>query len=339
MQVLKVAIIGASGYTGLELIKILFKHKYFDINYLAAQKNEGCLSSIHKSLKNVKGLEKLKIEILDINKAALNDVIFVALPHIKSMEVIKNLFELNANLKIIDLSADYRLNLQNYKKTYEEHLDPDNLIHAVYGLPELNKSKIKNAKLIANPGCYPSASLLALLPFKNYLENSIFIDAKSGVSGAGKKLTDNSHFVTINDNMFAYNPLSHRHQIEIHQHLSNFINKNLNINFVPHLCPVTRGMLISIYTTLKVNLEPIKILKDFYKNAPFVRIFETPVNMNSAIGTNFCDIFAKMNGNDLFINSSIDNLTRGASSQAVVNANIMCNFDELEGIELIYHGI
>ena len=201
----------------------------------------------------------------------------------------------------------------------------------MYGLPEFYANDIKNAKLIANPGCYPTATLLGILPFMKYIADGedLFVDAKSGVSGAGKKLSETSHFVTINENLFAYNPIKHRHSPEIKEKIRKVGHKNLNVTFVPHLLPLTRGMIVSSYVKLTHEIDnPIKILKEFYSDNKFIRIFDVPVDIKSASGTNFCDIFATTNGKALFVSSAIDNLLRGASAQAVVNANLMCGFDE-----------
>ena len=161
---------------------------------------------------------------------------------------------------------------------------------------------------------------------------SVFIDAKSGLSGAGKKLSEMSTFVNVSENMFAYNPLKHRHTPEIVEKVKLVCNKNLKINFVPHLKPVTRGMLSSIYISVNENINAKDILKDYYKGEKYIRILDNPVNIKDTSGTNFCDIFVQQDGNDLFINTSIDNLLRGASSQAVVNANIMYGFEDDLGI-------
>jgi N-acetyl-gamma-glutamyl-phosphate reductase len=180
--------------------------------------------------------------------------------------------------------------------------------------------------------------LLGLIPFAKYIEPKVFIDAKSGVSGAGKKLSDNTAYVNINENIFAYAPLTHRHFPEIDEKVSKITNTNLDISFVPHLLPVSRGMLISTYATIKdeyLDINPLEILKEFYKDNKFVRIYDTPVNIKNSSGTNYCDIFASSSNNTLFISSAIDNLLRGASSQAVVNANIMCGFAEDMGIPMI----
>lgn len=330
---MNVAIIGASGYTGLELVKILIEHPKFNISYIANSEGGVSISELHPSLKSVIELDVKKADAQDVAKFA--KLAFLALPHKTSMSFAKELLDLG--VKVVDLSADYRLELESYEKHYCEHQDKEHIAQAVYGLPEFYTDEIKTTNLVANPGCYPTASLLGLMPFANMIEegSQVFIDAKSGVSGAGKKLSDTTHFINVNENIFAYNPMKHRHAPEIKEKVLKVAKKELNINFVPHLLPVTRGMLVSIYLTLKEELEPIEILEEFYKNNEFVRIRKEPVNIKNTAGTNFCDIYAQTNGKALFINTSIDNLLRGASSQAVVNANLMCGFNIDEGISKI----
>ena len=333
MSKIKVAIIGASGYTGLELIKILINHPHFEIAYIATTEGGIKASDLHPSLKKVFEQEVHKAEASDVAKHAT--LAFLALPHKAAMGFAKELLDLH--VKVVDLSADYRLELEAYEKHYCEHEDKENLKEAVYGLPELNREKIKTARLIANPGCYPTASLLALLPFLPHLNTQapIFIDAKSGVSGAGKKPTQTAHFVTINENIFAYNPLKHRHEPEIAEKIRLASGYAHEVNFVPHLLPVSRGMLISAYVQTNEVIDAKAILETFYHDATFVRVRENPVDIKSTAGTNFCDIFVSQKGTSIFISSSIDNLLRGASSQAVVNANIMCGLDESAGIPTI----
>lgn len=327
-----VAIIGASGYTGLELVKILLAHPNFNITYIANSEGNTTIDKLHPCLNSVCNMDVEKADALDISKRA--QLCFLALPHKTSMSFAKELLALN--VKVVDLSADYRLDLDTYEEHYCPHEDKENLPQAVYGLPEFYEDDIKNASLIANPGCYPTATLLALLPFIPFIdENSnIFVDAKSGVSGAGKKLSDTTHFVTVNDNIFAYNPLKHRHGPEIKEKIKKLQNKDLKINFIPHIIPVTRGMLVSVYCEINKDIDPISTLKEFYKDNEFIRIKETPVDIKSTAGTNFCDIYAVKNGDALFINSSIDNLLRGASTQAVVNANLMMGFKANTGINM-----
>jgi len=321
---MKVAIVGATGYTGAELIKILLNHPEFKIETLFSSKGGERIEEIYPAFKGVFEKEVKKASIEEIAK---HDLVFLAVPHKTAMDFVIEL--MNEDIKIVDFSADYRLTQKNYEDFYVKHTDAKNLSKAVYGLPEYFREDIKNTRLLANPGCYPTATLLGLLPFKKYIDGAVFVDAKSGVSGAGKKLNETTQYVSINENMFAYNPINHRHSVEIKE------KSGLDINFVPHLIPITRGMMISIYATLKEDIEPLEILKEKYKTEPFVRIKDKPVDIKSVAGTNFCDIFAMKNGNSLFINTTIDNLLRGASTQAVVNANIMCGFKEDLGISKI----
>ncbi len=329
----RVAIIGASGFTGLELVKILVTHPKFEITYVATSEGETSLTALHPSLTDVFDAPVHKADATQIAEAT--DLAFLALPHKASMGFAKELLE--KGVKVVDLSADYRLELETYEEHYCPHEDKAHLKDAVYGLPELYREEIRKTNLVANPGCYPTAALLGLLPFTRYIDERfpIFIDAKSGVSGAGKKCVHNTHFVTINENIFPYNPLMHRHQPEIAEKLYKQSGKEFDVNFVPHLIPVTRGEMIDTYLLLKEEIDPIDILHDFYKEAPFVRIFDKPVDIKSPSGTNFCDIYAKRVDNKLYINSAIDNILRGASSQAVVNANLMCGFEETMGIPVI----
>jgi len=330
---MRVAIIGASGYTGLELIKMLISHPHFEITYIATTEGGVKASVLHPSLVGVFEQEVLKADAKEVAKHA--DLAFLALPHQAAMGFAKELLELH--VKVVDLSADYRLELEAYEKNYCQHQDKEHLQEAVYGLPEIHKEKIKAARLIANPGCYPTASLLAVLPFLSYLKKDapIFLDAKSGVSGAGKKLSATSHFVTINENIFAYNPLKHRHEPEIAEKIAQVSGHPFEVNFIPHLLPVSRGMLVSAYLQTNEVIDAKAVLQSFYKEARFVRVRENPVDIKSVAGTNFCDLFVTQKGTSLFVSSAIDNLLRGASSQAVVNANLMCGFEESAGIPII----
>ena len=330
---MNVAIIGASGYTGLELIKILINHPKFNISYIANSSGGINVQDLHPCLKDVIDMEVSLADATAVAKVA--DLAFLALPHKTSMAFAKDLLALG--VKVVDLSADYRLELEAYEEHYCEHEDKENIQNAVYGLPEYFKEDIKTAKLIANPGCYPTASLLALLPFIDYIDTDapIFIDAKSGVSGAGKNPSETTHYCQINDNCHAYNPFKHRHMPEIQEKIRILKGKDVSINFVPHLLPLTRGMLVSVYATLKEDINVNEILNNTYKDCEFVRVREKPVDIKSAAGTNFCDLFAAKNGKALFVSSAIDNLLRGASSQAVVNANILCGYEEYEGIPKI----
>ena len=330
MNAINVGIIGASGYTGLELVKMLINHPIFNLNYVANSEGENSLDNLHLALKNISDLEVKKA---NPQEAAKNcELVFLALPHKTAMAFVKPLIQ--NGVKVVDLSADYRLPIDIYEKYYTTHTDKENIKNSAYGLPELFRQKIKKAKIVANPGCFPTSAILGALPFLKYrVKNTpLIVDAKTGVSGAGKKLSDTTHFVHINENLFAYNPLSHRHSPEIADKLGL---KEEEVNFIPHLCPVTRGMLSSIYMQVDDDFNPIKVLKKYYQNEPFIRIFDKPVDMKNVAGTNFCDNYAKKKNNLLFISSAIDNLQRGASSQEVVNANIMVGLDEETGIPKI----
>lgn len=350
-----IGIIGISGYTGLELVKLLINHKFFNLAYIANTSGESTLYTLYPSLINV--APNMPVQKIDLGAIKGLDLVFLALPHKESMGIVPKILEMG--VKVVDLSADYRLNAENYEAYYCKHNDLLNLKNAVYGLVEWNREAIRGANLVANPGCYPTATLLGLLPFIPHLgDKSVFIDAKSGVSGAGKKLTDNTHFPQINENMFAYSPFIHRHSIEISEKCEFFGKKmsdsrkdsrkdspkdspkqdsceSLKINFVPHLSPFTRGMLVSIFVKLKEPLNPLEILRQCYANEPFIRISDNPVSVKNTAGSHFCDIFALANECDLFISSSIDNLLRGASSQALANANLALGIDEAQGLPKI----
>jgi len=329
----KVAVIGASGYTGLELVKILALHPHFEMAYVATSEGGMKLTQLHPSMK---GIFECDVQKADAKAVAQScELAFLALPHQTAMGFVKELIALG--VKVVDLSADYRLQRETYEAHYCPHIDPENLEHAVYGLPEMYREQIKKATLVANPGCYPTASILGLLPFVDYIDENfpIFIDAKSGVSGAGKKCTDSTHFVSINDNIFPYKVLEHRHEPEIREKLFLKSSKTFDVNFVPHLIPATRGELVDAYMLIKEPIDPIAVLEAYYRDEPFVRVFDKPVDIKSCAGTNFCDIYAKVKGNKLYVNSSVDNIVRGSSSQAVANANLMMGFDEAAGLPRI----
>ncbi len=352
-----IGIIGISGYTGLELVKLLINHKFFNLTYIANTSGESTLHTLYPNLINV--APNMGVQKIDFSAIKGLDLVFLALPHKESMGIVPKILEMGVT--VVDLSADYRLNAENYEAHYCKHSDLLNLKNAVYGLIEWNRESIKCANLIANPGCYPTATLLGLLPFVPHLgDKSVFIDAKSGVSGAGKKLADNTHFPQINENMFAYSPFTHRHSIEISEKCEFFgkkmgekitsdshkdsrkdssqnspkdsherdLRESVKINFVPHLSPFTRGMLVTIFAKLKEPLNPLEILRECYANEPFVRISDNPVSVKNTAGSHFCDIFALANECDLFISVAIDNLLRGASSQALANANLALGIDE-----------
>lgn len=330
MSAVKVGIIGASGYTGLELVKILINHPIFTITYVANTEGGMRLSELHPSLSGVFDCEVQKADVNGCASAC--DLVFLAVPHQTAMAFVKPLISLG--IKVVDLSADYRLPQDIYEAFYCPHTDEENLSQAVYGLPELFRDELKTTSLVANPGCFPTSAILAVLPFLKYrVEGTpVIVDSKTGVSGAGKKLSDTTHFVNVNDNLFAYNPLMHRHAPEIAQKLDIPFEE---VHFVPHLVPLTRGMLSSVYLHVRGDFDPLAVVQEYYADEPFVRISKVPVDMKNVAGTNFCDLYVKRKGDMLFISSAIDNLMRGASSAAVVNANLMMGLDEALGIPKI----
>ena len=330
---INVGIVGASGYTGLELIKMLVSHAGFNLSYLATTQGGISVEELHPCLADVISQPVEKADVDAVAKCC--ELVFLALPHKTSMGFAKGLLE--KGVKVVDLSADYRLELDTYEENYCLHEDKEHLDDSVYALVEYYREALKKTNLAAGPGCYPTATLLGILPFIPYIDEKspLFVDAKSGLSGAGKKLTEMTSFVNMNENIFAYNPLKHRHAPEIAEKIEKVHGVKMNVNFVPHLIPATRGELVSVYGVLKEDIDPLKVLKEHYKNDPFIRIRETPVDIKSTAGTHFCDIYAAKNGNALFVSSAIDNLLRGASSQALAAANLMCGYDEGMGLPII----
>lgn len=333
MSAINVGIVGVSGYTGLELVKMLLNHPLFTLTYCANTEGETTLSELHPSLLGVCDMSVEKVE-LD-RTAQMCELVFLALPHKAAMNTAKGLLE--RGVKIVDLSADYRLSAENYEAFYCEHEDISNLKHAVYSIPELHGRIAGGSRLVANPGCHVTATLLALAPFLEYIDTAqpIFIDSKTGVSGAGKSPTSGVHYVSVNDNINCYNIIKHRHAVEIQQHASFLCGQDITVTFVPSLVPMTRGMLACVYATLKSDIEPQKHLESFYANKPFVRVRNAPPHTKVTSGTNFADLYAARHGNALVSMCAIDNLMRGASSQALVNANIMMGLDETLGIPVI----
>lgn len=333
MNRINVGIIGVSGYTGAELVKMVISHPIFNLVYCANTEGSTTVAELHPALM---GVCSLAVEKVDMERAAQScELIFLALPHKTAMQTAKGL--LDRGVKVVDLSADYRLNQENYEAFYCEHEDLDNLSHAVYSIPELHGTLARGAKLIANPGCHVTASLMALAPFLDQIDLShpIFIDSKTGVSGAGKSPSSTVHYVNVNDNINCYNIIKHRHATEIEQHASALCGSKVQVTFVPSLVPMTRGMLACVYATLKTNCDPLSSMETFYADKPFVRVRNAPPHTKMTSGTNFADVYAARHGDALVAMCAIDNLMRGASSQALANANIMMGLDETLGIPKI----
>lgn len=337
---IKAIICGATGYTGLEIIKLLLNHKDAEITDISAKIDEPQkISDVFPELKGRFDMlcEDKKVDAL---AKAGADVVFLALPHRVSMYFAEAF--LKKGIKVIDLSADFRLKDANvYKKFYaQEHKYKDLIKTSVYGLPELNSGEIKQAKLIANPGCYPTVSILSLAPLVSKKAKDIkdiIIDAKTGITGAGRKAALALNFGEVAENMKAYKIGVHQHVPEIDQELSTLAKKNISVLFVPHLAPMKRGILATIY--IKLTKAPdtsdvVKMYKNFYKNAPFVRVYDEgdfPETKN-VYDTNFCDIGITTDGDRVIIVGAIDNLIKGASGQAVQNMNIIFGLDETSGL-------
>jgi N-acetyl-gamma-glutamyl-phosphate reductase len=317
----------------------LLRHSNVRVTYLAAATTTGTLNSIHPEFLDQ---TKLSCEKFKIQKAQkICDALFVAVPHTQAMNIVPELIK--ADKRVIDLSADYRFpKASEYKKYYgHEHTDKANLSKAVYGLPEIYREEIKHAQLIANPGCYPTSAILGLLPLTStFSENiqQIIIDAKSGVTGAGKKLTNHLMFSEVNENLKAYKVLSHQHKPEIENQINKMAGHMIPLAFVPHLVPMNQGILSTMYLFVKkpLSLAHIhKIYKNFYKTEPSVRILplgQQPETKN-VFETHYCDIGLAIKDHLIVVTSAIDNLMKGAASQAVQNMNIMYGFQENLGID------
>jgi N-acetyl-gamma-glutamyl-phosphate reductase len=335
-MVIKADIVGATGYTGQELIELLLGHPRVRINSLYSTTDEP--RKLGAMFPRFAARTGLTVEKLDKKKITGADasVVFLALPHTCSMDLVPGL--LKAGKKVIDLGADYRLkNVGVYQKAYGvTHTDRDNLKRAVYGLPELYRQKIRGASLVANPGCYPTACLLGLAPLVSLQEfDSIIVDAKSGTSGAGKKAAQEMVFTEVDEDFRAYKVNGHQHMPEIEQELSKLSGKRTHITFVPHLLPLKRGILETIYVSAPVKSSRVlEVYKKFYKNEPFVRIREEGIfpALKDVVGTNFCDIGLKADGSSVIVICAIDNLLKGASGQAVQNMNILFGFPETMGL-------
>jgi len=344
-QKLKIAILGASGYTGVELMRLLLSHKQVEIKALIADSNAGKeISEIYPHLLPFTLPILKKIEEVDFAEI---DLAFCCLPHTTSQNIIKTLLE-NKNyphLKVIDLSADFRLESgEDYQKWYEHsHIALELQSQAVYGLCELNRNKIKKAKLIANPGCYPTSALLPLLPLveNNLIETgNIIIDSKSATSGAGRSLKLGNLYCEVNESMKVYGIANHRHTGEIEQELSKAGKEKLQISFTPHLVPMNRGIISTIYVSIKngFKIDDLKnCLTTKYQDEYFVNVSHSHPSTRDVVGSNFCHIavFASRLKNQAIIVSVIDNLVKGASGQAVQNMNIMFGFEEKEGLEFL----
>lgn len=335
------AIIGATGYTGIELARILLRHPRVRISALTTrQEDPPAASGLLPELPKDSSLALEKFSFKELLKRS--DILFVCLPHTEAMEVVAQFYE--AGKIVIDLSADFRLrDWRLYKLWYHHrHTKRDLLREAVYGLPEIYRREIRSANLIANPGCYPTGAILGLKPLleKGLIEtDGIVIDAKSGVSGAGRKVTHSTLFGEVNENFKAYKVNAHQHMPEIQGILREVAASEVRFTFVPHLLPIDRGILSTIYVTKRKGVkkkELRRVFEESYREEPFIRVKEEgeyPA-LRDVQHTNFCDIglWAEDRSDRVIVITAIDNLVKGASGQAVQNMNIRCGFPEETGL-------
>ena len=339
---IKAAIFGASGYTGQELTRILSGHP--DVQLIAVTSRRFAGQPVAEVFPALQGFTSLKYQNSSPAEiCALCDVAFLALPHGVSMEIAPEF--VRAGKKVIDLSADYRLrDLKTYETWYGKHSSAKFIKNAVYGIPELYRAKIKKTKFIANPGCYPTSIILGLAPAlkKNILDvSTIIADSASGVSGAGREPLTGSLFCEVDGGFKAYKVGKHRHLPEIEQELNVLAGKKFAVSFTPHLLPVKRGILSTIYATMKKDIslaELHALYSSFYVAEKFVRICPQGVypNISSVCGSNYCDIGVAVDPRTkrVIIMAAIDNLIKGAAGQAVQNMNLMCGFQEASGLQI-----
>lgn len=339
---MQVAVIGAGGYTGLELLRILRRHPHCEVAALTAtQKREG--ASLGESFPALRGLFDLTFERFDADALAGRvEVAFVCLPHGHAAAPVSALRE--RGVQVLDLSADFRLRDRAlYEKWYGVHGAPECFGRGVYGLPEVYADALPGADLVAVPGCYPTAALLPSLPFLRsgvLADGPVLVDAKSGVSGAGRKLDEPYLLAELDENMFAYQPTRHRHTPEIEQELQAAAGSKVHVTFVPQLLPLIRGIAATVYLPLQKTLsdaEARNILAEAYADAPFVRVLpegETP-QLANVRGSNFCDVSAVVDQRTktLVAFSTLDNLVKGAGGQAVQCLNLSRGLDERTGLD------
>lgn len=341
---IKVGIIGSTGYAGQELVRLLLQHKETEIVWYGSHSySNQDYSSIFGNMTKLVNVTCLEDNIEELSKQA--DVIFTATPQGLCASIVNE--TVLSQTKIIDLSADFRLkDIDIYESWYGiEHKSPQFIKEAIYGLCEINRDAIRNARLIANPGCYPTCSILSIYPLakEGLIDmDTLIIDAKSGVSGAGRSAKVGNLYCEVNESIKAYNVTTHRHTPEIEEQLSYASGKKVILNFTPHLVPMNRGILITGYATLKKELsyEQVKeVYNKYYKNEYFIRVLEKDVCPETrwVEGSNFVDINIKIDKrtNRVIIMGAMDNLVKGAAGQAVQNMNLMFGLQEMEGLQIV----
>jgi N-acetyl-gamma-glutamyl-phosphate reductase len=338
----KVGIIGATGYTGLELLRFLIRHPEIEITALTSQKYAGVeIGQVFPALTNQ---IQIKCEELSPDRVSEKaDFLFTAVPHKTAMEIVPNFRQ--HGKRVVDLSADFRLkDAHIYEKWYQKHTAADLLPQSVYGLPELHREEIRLAKIVGNPGCYPTGALLGLIPLvkKGLISlEGIVVDSKSGASGAGRDAVLESLFCEVNEGVKAYKVFAHRHTPEIDQELSQLARKEIKVTFVPHLIPMDRGILSTLYVHLVKKTKTEELLNafhEFYRGEPFVRVYPKGKfpSTKDVRGSNFCDVGVAASEADdrAVVVTAIDNLVKGASGEAVQNMNIMLGYPETTGLDV-----
>ena len=334
----KVAVFGATGYGGVELVRLLLDHPDVEVTWLGGHSTVG--ENIAEFYQHLNGAIDMDVREIDVPAAAeVADLMFFALPHAVGAALVGQALDMGK--KVIDFSADCRLkSVATYEQYYETHPRPDLLEQAVYGLPELHRDEIVPTQLLAVPGCYPTSAILGLAPVVDagLIEPNVIVDSKSGVSGAGRKLSLTTHYTECNESVAAYKIASHRHSPEIVQELSG-LGAEMTVTFTPHLIPMNRGILSTSYGTLTGDLsvaEAVALYREFYAGEPFVRVLDEGVlpATKHVSGTNFCDIGLAVDANAgrLIAVSAIDNLIKGLSGAAVQCMNLMIGVEETTGL-------
>ncbi len=339
----RIGIIGATGYTGVELLRLLLRHPEAEVTALTSQKYAGIpIDQVFPSLQQNLSLKCEELAVEQISQKT--DFIFTAVPHKTAMEVVP-LFRREGK-RVVDLSADFRLkDAAVYERWYQKHTASDLLPESVYGLPELHRDRIRNAQIVGNPGCYPTGALIGLIPLvkKGLISlEGIVVDAKSGVTGAGRDVVLESLFCEVNEGVRAYKIFGHRHTPEIEQELSQLARKEIGVTFVPHLIPMDRGILSTVYVRLVKGLKTEELLhaiQDYYEGEPFIRVYpkgKLP-NTKDVRGSNFCGVGGVVSEADhrAVVVTAIDNLVKGASGEAVQNMNIMLGYPETMGLDVL----
>lgn len=325
MSIVNVAVVGVTGFTGIEALRILLAHPFVTVINIVGNSHVGKkIEELYPALSHFNLPKIQKLEEVDLQKI---DCIFCCLPHQASQTVIKQIIAQKPNIKVIDLSADFRLPVELYEEIYSVHLAPELQPKSAYGLCEIFEEEIKKSQIIACPGCFPTSALLPLIPLKNAIEGSIIIDSKTGITGAGRKDDYAFSFSNLSDSTKAYSPHKHRHRTEISYYLGK------KVRFTPHLVPVLRGIETSIYFNSPSDCK--SILQNFYKEAKFVKICEHIPSTREVTATNFCKIYIEQQGEEVFISSIIDNISKGSSTQAVQNMNIIFGFPQETGLNFM----